>query len=398
VRVVIYTGKGGVGKTSIAAATALGSSAGGHRTLVVSTDSAHSLGDSLGVALGPDPVEVRPNLFGLEIDVLTELERNWAEVHRYLLSLLASQGVEEITAEEVVVLPGMELIAALLLLDQVEQAKRFDTVVLDTAPTADTLRLLSFPHAVDWYFDHLFGLQRRLTKVVRSTVGRAMKTPLPSDRFFATIEQLHTRFQRVRILLTDPTQTTVRLVVNPEKMVIAETQRAYTYLCLFGLAVELIIVNRVFPAAATSGYFTATRDEQRTNLAMLTELFGEIPQLSVPRYPSEVVGIPALEQLGRDLFSGSDPVALRPTPAPLRFVEKQGRPTIELKLPFTNQQAVELNQRGDILSLRVGAFRRSIVLPFAYTGRRVESASLDDGTFTMRFEARRSAREVARAS
>ncbi|MCI4351429.1 MAG: TRC40/GET3/ArsA family transport-energizing ATPase [Thermoplasmata archaeon] len=397
-RVVIYTGKGGVGKTSVAAATALGAADRGHTTLVISTDNAHSLGDSLGVPLGPDPTLVRPNLYGLEVDVLTELERNWGEVHRYLLALLASQGVAEITAEEVVILPGMELITALLLLDQVDHDGRFDTVVLDTAPTADTLRLLSFPNAVEWYFDHLFGLQRRIVRVARATVGHAMKTPLPSDQFFASLERLHARFQRVRTLLTDPRRTTVRLVVNPEKMVIAETQRAFTYLCLFGFAVELLVVNRVFPTAATSGYFTKVRAEQEANLASLTELFGEIPQLPVPRYPHEVVGIPALEQLGRDLFGSSDPVTVRPTSSPVRFVERGGHPCIELALPYTGPDQVELSQRGDTLFLTVGPYRRSLVLPYAFTGRKVESANLANGTFTIRFASRRSPQEVARAA
>jgi arsenite/tail-anchored protein-transporting ATPase len=397
-RVVIYTGKGGVGKTSVAAATALGAAARGHTTLVISTDNAHSLGDSLGVPLGPDPTPVRPNLFGLEVDVLTELARNWGEVHRYLLALLASQGVEEITAEEVVILPGMELITALLLLDQVAEERRFDTVVLDTAPTADTLRLLSFPNAVEWYFDHLFGLQRRIARVARATVGRAMKTPIPPDAFFDSVQKLHGRFQRVRALLTDPRQTTVRLVVNPEKMVIAETQRAFTYLCLFGFAVELLVVNRVFPTAATSGYFAGVRTEQAANLATLTELFGEIPQLPVPRYPAEVVGVPALEQLERDLFGSSDPVKLRPTVSPIRFLERGGHPVIELALPYTGSDTVDLSQRGDTLYLRVGAYRRSIVLPYAFTGRAVDSANLVDGTFTIHFSPRRASKTLAHAA
>jgi arsenite-transporting ATPase len=388
-RVVIYTGKGGVGKTSLAAATGLGAAARGHRTLVVSTDNAHSLGDALGRTLGPDPVEIRPKLWGLEIDVLKEVERHWSGVHEYLLALLESQGVEEITAQEVVVIPGMELIAALLYLDQVERDDRFDTVVMDTAPTADTLRLLSFPHAVEWYFDHLFGLQRRLAKVVRTTVGRAMRTPLPSERFFDTVARLHQQFQRVRALLTDAERSTVRLVVNPERMVIAETQRAYTYLCLFGFAVELLVVNRVFPAQATdAGYFAPIRVEQEANLETLRERFGELPQLRVPRYPTEVIGEAALERLGRDVFGEEDPVRRWPTEAPVRFVTRDGHPTIELKLPYADGNDIELVQRGDTLYLRVGAYRRSLVLPVAYAASRVERAAFADGVFTLRFRSR----------
>jgi arsenite-transporting ATPase len=384
-RVIIYTGKGGVGKTSLAAATALGAAARGHRTLVLSTDAAHSLGDSLGVQLGPDPVQVADRVEAVEIDVLTELERSWKAVHEYLLRLLASQGVEEITAQEVVILPGMELIAALLRLDAIEQSGKYDTAVLDTAPTAETLRLLSFPDAIEWYFDRVLRMQRRVTRVVRSTVGRAMKTPLPSEGFFDTLEELHERFRRVRALLTDPGRATVRLVVNPERMVIAETQRAYTYLCLFGLAVELLVVNRVMPKEATSGYFEPTRSEQETNLNSLDELFGELPRLPVPRYPREVIGREALERLGRDVFGTNDPARLWPTSPPMRFRMRDGAPTIELTLPHADPAGVDLRQRGDTLYLTVGAFRRSIALPVAYTRSQVERAYFDGGLFVIRF-------------
>ncbi|MCI4345321.1 MAG: ArsA family ATPase [Thermoplasmata archaeon] len=384
-RVIIYTGKGGVGKTSLAAATALGAAARGHRTLVLSTDAAHSLGDSLGVSLGPDPVKVAERVEALEIDVLTELERSWKAVHEYLLRLLASQGVEEITAQEVVILPGMELIAALLRLDAIEQSGKYDTAVLDAAPTAETLRLLSFPDAIEWYFDRVLRMQRRVTRVVRSTVGRAMKTPLPSEGFFDTLEELHGRFRRVRSLLTDPGRATVRLVVNPERMVIAETQRAYTYLCLFGLAVELLIVNRVMPKEATSGYFEPTRGEQETNLNSLDELFGELPRLPVPRYPREVIGREALETLGRDVFGSHDPARLWPTSPPMRFRMRDGAPAIELALPHVDPASVDLRQRGDTLYLTVGSFRRSIALPVAYTRSQVERAYFDEGHFIIRF-------------
>jgi arsenite-transporting ATPase len=225
-----------------------------------------------------------------------------------------------------------------------------------------------------------------------------MKTPIPPDAFFDSVQKLHGRFQRVRALLTDPRQTTVRLVVNPEKMVIAETQRAFTYLCLFGFAVELLVVNRVFPTAATSGYFAGVRTEQAANLATLTELFGEIPQLPVPRYPAEVVGVSALEQLERDLFGSSDPVKLRPTVSPIRFLERGGHPVIELALPYTGPDKVDLSQRGDTLYLRVGAYRRSIVLPYAFTGRNVDSANLVDGTFTIHFSPRRTSKTLAHAA
>ncbi|HEV2316524.1 MAG TPA: ArsA family ATPase [Thermoplasmata archaeon] len=390
-RVIIYTGKGGVGKTSLSAATALRAASRGQRALVISTDNAHSLGDCLATPLGPDPLEVRPNLFGLEIDVLTELDRHWSAVREYLLALLASQGVEEITAQEVVVIPGMELIAALLRLEELGASGQFDVVVLDTAPTADTLRLLSFPNAVEWYFDHVFRMQRRLAKVMRTTVGKAMRTPIPPDSFFATLSDLHQRFARVRELLSDGRTATVRLVVNPEKMVIAETQRAYTYLCLFGLNVELLVVNRIFPTEAMGNYFHATRAEQNENLATLKELFGDLPQLKVPRYPTEVIGLPALERLGEDVFGKEDPARRWPSEAPIRFRTREGSPIIELALRHASSEDVELVQRGDTLYLRVGAYRRTIALPVAYVNAKVDRAYFDAGTFVIRFAPRKHA-------
>ncbi len=386
-RTIIYTGKGGVGKTSLAAATGLAAARRGHRTLVISTDAAHSLGDSFEQPLTADPTLVAPNLWALEVDVLTELQRNWSAVHEYLVTLLASQGVEEITAQEVVILPGMELIAALLLLEDATLAGRYDAVVLDTAPTADTLRLLSFPDAVEWYFAHFFRLQRGLTKVVRSTVGRAMRTPLPSDSFFDSLQSLHDRFRRVRALLSDPRQTSVRLVLNPERMVIAESQRAYTYLSLFGLAVELVIVNRVFPPEAAHGYFAQIRTEQRENLGRLRELFGEVPQLEVPRYPTEVIGAEALERLARDVFGNEDPTRRWSTVAPIRFFSRDGQPVIELHLPHVEAKDVEVTRRGDLLYVRIGAYRRSIVLPFAYAATEVERAYFNRETFFIEFRA-----------
>jgi arsenite-transporting ATPase len=385
-RAVIYTGKGGVGKTSLAAATALAAAERGHRALVLSTDAAHSLGDALGQALGPAAARLAPNLWALEVDVLTELRRNWAAVHQYLTALLVSQGVGEITAQEVVILPGMELIAALLLLDEATQTSRYDAVILDTAPTADTLRLLSFPDAVEWYFTHLFRLHRGVTRVVRTTVGRAMRTPLPSEDFFDALESLHERFRRIRTLLTDPGQTSVRLVVNPERMVIAETQRAYTYLSLFGLSVDLLVVNRVFPAEAARGYFAPLDAEQRRNLATLEELFGDLPRREVPRYPREVIGRDALRRLAKDVFGRDDPIRAGPSrPAPVRFLAQDGHPRIELRLPYVSAEDVEVARRGDLLYVRVGAQRRSIALPYAYAEATVERAYFNGETFTVDF-------------
>jgi arsenite-transporting ATPase len=386
VRTIIYTGKGGVGKTSLAAATGLASATRGHRTLVMSTDSAHSLGDSYGQPLGPDPVEIRPHLWGLEVDVLTEMERHWKVVYGYLVELLTSQGVGEITAKEVVVLPGMDLITALLLLESYERHQLYDVVVMDTAPTADTLRLLSFPDALEWYFTHILRVQRRLAKVARPTVGRMMKTPLPSDGFFTSLEDLYARFRRVREILTDPKRASVRLVLNPERMVISETQRAFTYLCLFGFPVEMLIVNRVLPSGVgQTDYYRRALEEQSRNLESIREAFGEVLRREVPRYPEEVVGVDRLERLAQDVFGTEDATRIFAVSHPVRFLSRGGRKLIRIELPFASQERIEVQMRRDTLYVRVGWYKRVLLLPYSYVGTRVSRASYQEGALQIEF-------------
>ncbi len=384
-RTLIYTGKGGVGKTSLASATALASARRGHRTMLLSTDSAHSLGDSLQVPLGPEPREVEPRLFAQEVDVLTEMEEHWKEIYGYLTTLLSAQGVEEITAKEAVVFPGMELITALLLLERYRRESTWDVVVVDTAPTADTLRLLSFPDVLRWYFEHVLKFQRGILKVARPTVGRVMRTPLPSEHFFDTLETLYTQFQSVRELLSDAERTSVRLVLNPQKMVISETQRAYTYLCLFDIPVEMLVVNRVLPSSATGDFLKRERKEQQENLHFIREAFGEVPQREVPRYPEEVLGKERLLQLARDVFGEEDPTKIFARAHPVKFYAKGGRKYIRMELPFAERETLDVSSRGDTLYLKVGWYKRTLTLPFAYAGAPVARASFDRGVLLVEF-------------
>lgn len=384
-RTIIYTGKGGVGKTSLSAATALASAARGHRTLVMSTDSAHSLGDSLQTPLTHDPVKVADRLWGQEIDVLVEMERHWKEISSYLTRLLLSQGVEEITAKEVVVLPGMELITALLLLEHYASEGEYDVAVMDTAPTADTLRLLSLPDAVQWYFDRFLRHDRWLLKVARPTVGRMRHVELPSDSFMDSLEGLYRRFLRVREILQDPKRSSIRLVLNPERMVISETQRAYTYLCLFGLPIEMLVVNRVLPTTLTDPFFAKTLDEQKANLELIDEAFGGIPMRRVPRYPQEVLGIQRLERLAADVFDGADPTAIFSRSHPIKFSSKGGKKYVEIELPFAGKEAIEVFVRADTLYVKVGWHKRTLLLPYAYLGSKVGKAQFTEGRLVVEF-------------
>lgn len=385
-RVIIYTGKGGVGKTSVSAATALRAAAMGYRTIVISTDAAHSLSDSFETPLSGVVSNIAEDLDGLEIDIQLELETRWKEVQSYFSDFLASQGMDGVTAKEMAVFPGMELMSALFYIEEFQKSKRYDVVVMDTAPTADTLRLLAFPDIANWYFDHLFGMVKNMLKLARVTVGKLVSTPLPSDRFLDDLEDLRVRLGYVQDLLTDPEITSVRLVVNPEKMVITETQRAYTYLCLYGYTVEALVINRIIPDTVRDGYFEGKLEEQRRHLQTIDEIFSPLATLRAELMPREVLGRKSLEPLAEQLFGDRDPVKPMSLESPMRIYGDGGETVVAVRLPFLLDQKLELYTRKDVLTVQVGAFKKSISLPYSLADRKVLGADHEDGWLKVRFE------------
>lgn len=386
-RIVIYTGKGGVGKTSVAAATALRAAAMGYKTVVISTDAAHSLSDSLEVHLSGKLEHIAKNLDGIEVDIQHELENRWKEIQSYLSDFLASQGMDGISAKEMAIFPGMELMSALFYVEEFYNSKEYDVVVMDTAPTADTLRLLAFPDTANWYFDKLFHMVRNVIRVARATVGRLISTPLPSDRFLSDLEDLRERLGKVKELLSNPEITSIRLVINPEKMVITETQRAYTYLCLYGYTVESIVINRIIPEDIGDSFFQEKLKEQRKHLATIEEAFSPLKALRAHLMPKEVLGKRALELLADELFGKSDPTEVYSKESPMRmFQEPDGTSVLAIKLPFVLDQKVELYTRKDDLTLQVGAFKKSIALPHSMANRKILGADLEQGWLRVRFE------------
>ena len=386
-RIIIYTGKGGVGKTSVAAATALRSAALGHRTVLISTDAAHSLSDSLEVQLSGKIRPIAKNLDGIEVDIQYELETRWREIQKYFSDFLTSQGMDSITAQEMAVFPGMELMSALFYVDEFAEEGKYDVVVMDTAPTADTLRLLSFPEIANWYFDRLFGIVKNVLKIARATVGRIVSTPLPSERFLEDLEKLEVRLARVRELLVSSDTTSVRLVVNPEKMVITETQRAYTYLCLYGYTVESIVINRIIPKEACGNDFFADKcKEQAKHMETIEEIFSPLKTLKAELMSREVVGRAALEKLADQLFGKDDPTEVYSKESPMRIYDEDEKAVLAIRMPFPLNQKVELYTRGDNLTLQLGAFKKSISLPYALANKKVLGADLEDGWLKIRFE------------
>jgi arsenite-transporting ATPase len=385
-RIIIYTGKGGVGKTSVAAATALRCAAQGKKTVILSTDAAHSLSDSLEMQLSGELTPIAKNLDGIEVDIQHELETRWKEIQSYLSDFLASQGMDAVTAKEMAVFPGMELMSALFYVEEFHKKKSYDVVVMDTAPTADTLRLLAFPDTANWYFDRLFHMVRNVIKVARVTVGKFMTTPLPTDRFLSDLEGLRERLRYVKDLLSDPEITSVRLVVNPEKMVITETQRAYTYLCLYGYTVESIVINRVIPDELFGDYWEDKLEEQRKYLAIIDEAFSPLRTLKARLMRREVLGKKSLEGLADELFGDGDPSEVYSTESPMRMYDRDSESVLALKLPFPLDQKLELYTRKDDLTVQLGAFKKSISLPHSMTNRKILGAEMEGGWLNIRFE------------
>ena len=385
-RVIIYTGKGGVGKTSIAAATAIRAAEKGHRTVVISTDSAHSLSDSLGTALSGELQRIRDNLDGIEVDMQVELENRWKEIQSYFSDFLASQGMDGVTAKEMAVFPGMELMSALFYVEEFHKDEAYDLVVMDTAPTADTLRLLAFPDIANWYFDHLFHMVKNVIRIARATVGKLMTAPIPSERFLDDLESLRERLIYVRDLLTDPEVTSVRLVLNPEQMVITETQRAYTYLCMYGYTVESLVINRIVPEDLKEPYFRRKLKEQEKHLRTIDEIFSPLMTMKAHLAPEEVLGTDALRHLADEIFGDDDPATTYSTESPMKIFEKGDKIILAIRLPFVMDQKLELYTRKDVLTLQLGAYKKSISLPYALAGKPVLSADLEGEWLNIQFE------------
>lgn len=387
-RVIIYTGKGGVGKTSIAAATALRAAKMGYRTIVMSTDSAHSLGDSLEIPLSGKIQNIRPNLDAIEIDVLLEMESRWTEIEEYFSSFLRSQGIEGISAKEMVILPGMELMSALFYLWEFDRNDDYDLVIMDTAPTAETLRLLSFPEVSQWYMDRLSKLLKRVLKLAKFTMGRMSDIPLPDEDFVDSMDMIRNRMMSVREILQDMERTSIRLVVNPEKMVINETKRTYTYMCLYGLNVEALMINRILPEGeAEICYFKDKIIEQEAYMKTISECFYPLKNYTANLLPTEMIGEDKLELLADMLFGTGDPTENHAQERPMQFITEGEEDILSLKLPFSDKSEVQIFRKNkETLIVQVGTHKRNIALPLTLSHSKVQGAELKEDRLLIRFK------------
>jgi arsenite-transporting ATPase len=385
VRIVLFTGKGGVGKSTIAAGTAALAAAAGHRTLVLSTDAAHSLADAFGTPVGPEPTRVADQLFVQQVDAQLRFEQSWAEIQGYLRSVLDTTGMDPVAAEELTVIPGAEEVLALLELRLHALSDDWDLVVVDCAPTAETLRLLALPEALGWYMQRVFPVQQRVVKALRPVLSRAAGVPMPGGGVFEAVERLHAELDEVRTLLTGP-DASVRIVLTPEAVVLAEARRAYTTLSLFGYRVDGVVANRVFPAEGADDWRAGWVLAQDEVLAQVEQSFVGVPLWRSDYRPAEPVGVEALGALARDLYAGADPVASSGIRSPFEVVSVRSGVQLRLRLPFVDRDDVDLARSGDELVVTVGSYRRLLTLPAGLARLTVSGARVDgDGVLRVSF-------------
>ena len=383
-RVLLFTGKGGVGKTTTAAATAALAAARGRKTLVLSTDPAHSLADALGVPLGDEPTEVDTGLYALQVDTQAAFERSWGEVRSYLRDVLARSGTDEVQGAELTVLPGAEEVLALLELRAQVDSGRWDLVVVDCAPTGETLRLLALPEVLQWYVDKVFPAHRRALRAVRPLLPGTAGATVPADGVLAAVERLHRDLSDVRALLRADT-TSVRLVLTPEAVVVAEARRTLTSLALYGYAVDGLVVNRVFPASADP-FLAGWAAAQAEQLAAVRADAGGLPVREQAYRPGEPVGLAALTDLGQALYGEDDPAAPgEPPPDALRVRRDGDGFVLTLSLPLAQRGQLDLARSGDELVLTLAGHRRLLALPSVLRRCTVSGAALADGVLDVRF-------------
>jgi arsenite-transporting ATPase len=385
VRILLFTGKGGVGKTTTAAATALACAERGARTLVISTDPAHSLGDAYAVELGDQPGPIDGKLWGQQLDATVRLEEGWSEIQAWLQEVFTWAGLDSIEAEELAVLPGLDEIFALADIKAHASSGDWDVVVVDCAPTAETIRLLSLPDILSWYMDRLFPLGRRVNKVVSPVLGKLTSLPVAGDEVFGATRRFYDRLEGVKELLTDAETTSVRLVVNPERMVIAEARRTYTYLSLFGYRVDAVVANRLLPEGITDPWFDRWRALHAEHLTAIEEGFAPVPVLRAELADDELVGLEALARFASALYGDDDPAACRHLAAPLQVTQGKDGPELLIELPHADREELELGRVGDELLVRVGPYRRAIVLPDSLRRREVAGATLRRGVLRVSF-------------
>lgn len=387
-RTILYTGKGGVGKTSVAAATALKASRAGKRVLVMSTDPAHSLSDAFDEEVGPEPREMATGLYAQEMDHGRMIEEHWAEIQEYMTTFFEWQGANSLAAEELAMLPGMDELFGLLMVRRHHEAALYDALIVDAAPTGETLRLLSLPDQMSWYVEKVFPVQRRAAKVIRPFARRARVDslpPLPEDSFFGALQRFYEAVVGVEGILTNAEESSVRLVANAEKMVIAEARRAYTYLNLYGYPVDAVVVNRLLPEEVSDPYFEGWREAQGKHLRTISESFSPVPIFTARLFDREMYGLESLAALAEDVFGEEEPLRVFFRGAAHEIVKSPGDGyEVILNLPLVEKERVDLSKKGVELLVRVGGYKRNVLLPDSMARLRAAGAKIEGDKLRVR--------------
>ncbi|MEI7555393.1 ArsA family ATPase [Candidatus Chlorohelix sp.] len=380
-RVILYVGKGGVGKTTISAATAVRAAQMGYRTLVVSTDTAHSLADAFDLNLKSVPDKIADNLWAQEINVLDEVRSNWGKLESYFANILKKKGADDVIAEELALLPGMDELISLLQILRHSRSGEFDVIFIDAAPTGETVRLLSMPDMFTWYSDRVASWHNSTMKLA----GALIKPLMPRNNVFDAIPDITQQVELLRTTLTSPKQASYRIVVNPEKMVVKEGQRAATYLSLFNYPVDAIVSNRILPENSSDAFFSGICERQREYRDLIYSSFAPLPILEVPMKGHEVTGIKALGELGMEIYGEQDPTESLYSGKTQEIVKIDGEYILQLALPNLEVDKVNMVKKGDELFVEIGNFKRDLLLPHALAARNAKSARFKDGILHVHF-------------
>ncbi len=378
-RIILFTGKGGVGKTSVSAATGLLSAMEGKKTLIISTDPAHSLRDAFNIEIGSEPKKVMENLYLQEISVTEAIKKYWDKLKLYLTSLMRSQGVEGIAAEEIATLPGFDEASQLLYIRQYAMENTYDLIVMDTAPTGESLKLLSFPEAFSWYMERLFPISRKTAKIMRPLMKPFLNLPIPDDTVFASIEELYSQMRDVKDILSDSSRTTIRLVCNPDMMSFNETKRAYTYLLMYGYSVDALIINKIYQE--NSGEFlTKWRHSQAQIIKEIEDAFGDIKIFKLPMDDEEPTGMKRLQKMGKNIYGDMKPWdILSNIEPPVEFEVMGNKKFVRMKVPFAKKENLDLHNRGGELIVQIDNWRRVFFLPQSMADLSPENAEFNKG-------------------
>jgi arsenite-transporting ATPase len=388
-RIILFTGKGGVGKTTVAAATALKAARRGYRTLIVSTDVAHSLADSLGVPLEHEPRAVGPErLSAAELDTAKELEQYWGDIKRRIAAVLHDQGMNSVLAGEMAVVPGLDEILSLVRIKRYVDEAKYDALIIDSAPTGAAMRLLSAPEINRWYVKNMLDLAAGFSRILRPVLQAVSRFPLAENALRDKVKNLFERAEALRKVLADPDVTSVRLVLNADRMAVLETERAFTFFSLYGLSVDAMFVNRLLPTEIVDPYLDKWKDQQDLYRRQIAANYSDVPLFDIPLFRQEITGLDQLERVADVIYGDTDPVPRLSVAKPVHFEYENGKYTMSLRLVGVHGKEIELAKRGDELSVHIGKYQRSIVLPQYLAGLQPTSASLDGGCLRIVFQER----------